>query len=739
MTWTIRNGSDVLFHCQVVDFSTVRYNRGEVIADHICPQRGRLGEITESNSGYPIFLLSLSSLATSQLATTVNRESDMMTTRAEQRKRQKNNPPTDDLEINQDNEISSDEDSSTISQPQSQDRTRDMSNHPDEKFFGRASEVFTCKVSLPAVVLVIAVGFYIRNVENHYEHKFAELMQYENYLEKLKTLSEKVPSLDNRLSELKERLKPTNERIDNMQREINTANGNLKNVEMKIHSILATSSKLEVVLPIQQQKFTDITENLQKTDTDISNILKNIDSFSNETNDIKSKLKIAFQNQTSLSGLLDKTTAKAEYVNTTVSVVHKVLTEINKHLPTLENMNKSVSLIMSSYDLLLLIQRSLEENKVRLHILEVGVNKTESRLNDLKESSVSVGKGVSLAVEQQTNIEEEIKLFNENLTRLKQDMSNTGENMKNSLTKLAEDLQTSEGKILDKTSQLNTAISTTEDKIGSMVDKVDDYSGKLGHFKISVDFLSSNVSKMKPSVDYADSKVRELEIVVTDLQSQNTGLFQPINVCVVLAFILIAALFYMTYYRYDNDGTHQRTESHSTPPFMPQKASSILDRIQRVPVLDNKVCVLSFYYETMNLHKQLVQSALETSRRGNNIEIIQHLVRKHEDIPNIPGARYIFVFVDFNTRNVILETEEDLGDKKVTTVKAAQKIGADVFVTYFRDQESNQLHPGNLFNQKLSAFTSHPVLKELGNKQRCFSVYETFNNTQKESIVRSIK
>lgn len=76
------------------------------------------------------------------------RESDIMTTRAEQRKRQKNNPPTDDLEINQDNEISSDEDSSTISQPQSQDRTRDMSNHPDEKFFGRASEVFTCKVSL---------------------------------------------------------------------------------------------------------------------------------------------------------------------------------------------------------------------------------------------------------------------------------------------------------------------------------------------------------------------------------------------------------------------------------------------------------------------------------------------------------------------------------------------------------------------------------------------------------------
>lgn len=353
----------------------------------------------------------------------------------------------------------------------------------------------------PAVVLIIAVGFYIRNVENHYEHKFAELMQYENYLEILKTLSEKVPSSDNRLSELKERLKPTNERIDDMQREINTANDNLTNVEMRIHSISATSSKLEVNLPIQQQKMTDITENLQKTDTDISNILKNIDSISNETNDIKSKLKIAFENQTSLTGLLDKTTAKAEYVNTTVSVVHIVLTEINKHLPTLKNMNKSVSLIMSSYHL---IQRSLEENKVHVHELEVGVNKTESRLNDLNESSVSVSKAVSLAVEKQTNIEKEVKLSNEDLGKLKQHISNTDENIKNRLTKLAEDLKISEGNILARTIQLDTKISKTEVEIGSMVDKVDEYSGKLGQF---------------------NSNVRELEIDVRNLQSQNTGMF----------------------------------------------------------------------------------------------------------------------------------------------------------------------------------------------------------------------
>ncbi|CAG2198940.1 unnamed protein product [Mytilus edulis] len=112
------------------------------------------------------------------------------------------------------------------------------------------------------------------------------------------------------------------------------------------------------------------------------------------------------------------------------------------------------------------------------------------------------------------------------------------------------------------------------------------------------------------------------------------------------------------------------------------KSQSILDRIHRVPVLDNK---------------------------------------RNEDILTIPSARYIFVFVDFNERNVILENPgQDLGDKKLVTVQAAQKIGADVFVTYVRDRGSNQLLPGNLYNQELSAFTSHFSLKGIGTQPEMF-------------------
>jgi hypothetical protein len=112
-----------------------------------------------------------------------------------------------------------------------------------------------------------------------------------------------------------------------------------------------------------------------------------------------------------------------------------------------------------------------------------------------------------------------------------------------------------------------------------------------------------------------------------------------------------------------------------------QRPSNISDQIYRNPVLANKICILSFYAETQPLHSSLVTSAVELSRRGKTMQIIPHLVRRHEDIPNIPLARYIFIFVDFNERNVILEKpDQNLGDKKVVTVNSAQKLGGMYFL-----------------------------------------------------------
>ncbi|XP_064618365.1 uncharacterized protein LOC135482357 [Liolophura sinensis] len=62
------------------------------------------------------------------------------------------------------------------------------------------------------------------------------------------------------------------------------------------------------------------------------------------------------------------------------------------------------------------------------------------------------------------------------------------------------------------------------------------------------------------------------------------------------------------------------------------------------------------------------------------------------------------VFVDFNERNVILEQPGLLqGELKTKTVQHLLQTGADVFVIYTGDNESENLPKGALYNTSLSS------------------------------------
>jgi hypothetical protein len=99
----------------------------------------------------------------------------------------------------------------------------------------------------------------------------------------------------------------------------------------------------------------------------------------------------------------------------------------------------------------------------------------------------------------------------------------------------------------------------------------------------------------------------------------------------------------------------------------------ILDQVHGVQ-LSRNICIISFYTETQILHQKLVKSAVHV-----DIPIKSFLMGNPEtEITCIPRSKFIFIFVDFNERNVILENpEQDLGDRKSITVEAAQKMGGN--------------------------------------------------------------
>ncbi|XP_063416647.1 uncharacterized protein LOC134698897 [Mytilus trossulus] len=165
------------------------------------------------------------------------------------------------------------------------------------------------------------------------------------------------------------------------------------------------------------------------------------------------------------------------------------------------------------------------------------------------------------------------------------------------------------------------------------------------------------------------------------------------------------------------------------------RRTNILDKICSGN-LEESICILSFYEETQDMHRSMLTSALQHKDFPMKPFLLQ---LADPDALSIPRCRFVFVFVDFNERNVILETPgQDLGDKKVVTVRACQKMGADVFVIYTRDRDSSHLGDGKLYNKDLSAFTKHDLLKELTAKNRGLSVNDTFSSYQKSHIRRIV-
>ncbi|XP_071115748.1 uncharacterized protein [Haliotis cracherodii] len=147
--------------------------------------------------------------------------------------------------------------------------------------------------------------------------------------------------------------------------------------------------------------------------------------------------------------------------------------------------------------------------------------------------------------------------------------------------------------------------------------------------------------------------------------------------------------------------------------------------------MEDSVCVVAFHTETEGGHADQTRSVFESVQQPCPT-IHSRVIRRHEDITQLPGSRVFLVFVDFNERNVILEDPtKGLGDLRVTTVRCLWRFGADVTVIYCGDQGSVNLDT-RLFNQGLGSIHRQQELTQLKNDDRILSIYSDFSNTQRQ-------
>ncbi|XP_061165095.1 putative leucine-rich repeat-containing protein DDB_G0290503 [Saccostrea echinata] len=154
--------------------------------------------------------------------------------------------------------------------------------------------------------------------------------------------------------------------------------------------------------------------------------------------------------------------------------------------------------------------------------------------------------------------------------------------------------------------------------------------------------------------------------------------------------------------------------------------SEIVEGISRQN-LEPGINVISFTSSTQQFHKNLIDAV----PKPTSTQIHSCLIHRSSDIPHTTPSKVVFIFVDFNERNIILEDPEtEIGDLRRLTTQGLLNMGCDVFVIYVKDRGSQDLPRDQLYSPRLYSVERHPILHKLKEKHRVLSLYDRFHPHQ---------
>nr|XP_022320299.1 uncharacterized protein LOC111122713 [Crassostrea virginica] len=164
--------------------------------------------------------------------------------------------------------------------------------------------------------------------------------------------------------------------------------------------------------------------------------------------------------------------------------------------------------------------------------------------------------------------------------------------------------------------------------------------------------------------------------------------------------------------------------------------SAIIEKLKRKG-LKNGMSIIYFDSSTKDFyHMVLMEVPVFKSLKMDDFCLIQSF----NDLEDVEPHKLVFIFVEYNDRNIILEDENvEIGDLRNQVTKAFISFGCDVFVVYCKDNGSRDLPPNSLYNTRLKSIEKHPVLSMLSNKKRVMSINDRFNSNQADHLKENVK
>ncbi|KAK3585118.1 hypothetical protein CHS0354_004310 [Potamilus streckersoni] len=337
--------------------------------------------------------------------------------------------------------------------------------------------------------------------------------------------------------------------------------------------------------------------------------------------------------------------------------------------------------------------------------------------------------------------EETKKIFQDEVLKLKTEVDVKVDELKEKQEKESQWLEKKNAEMVWKMSKLQSTVQNLKVNFVRLSEFNDKNNNEVA-MKLSQQ--KEILTGMKQSEETLGNWVKHIANETTVLNNSTDYIMENIfhkGSMIVVIMINTSLVVMVIIYLYLTRGTHRYINQNvdieqvhvgvSWNPSPYSTAGRILSKVRTDLRLEKKLCIISFYDDTHPLHMRMTQSFTQQL----NQQLVEFIIRRHEDILEIPKVFLYFLFVDFNERNVIIEDPTlGLGDLRLTTVQAIQKMSGRIVILYVKDPNSKQLDCSKLYNKNLASVTTQRELSALNRISRFISSYESLTDFQKAHL-----
>nr|XP_022328121.1 uncharacterized protein LOC111127307 [Crassostrea virginica] len=322
---------------------------------------------------------------------------------------------------------------------------------------------------------------------------------------------------------------------------------------------------------------------------------------------------------------------------------------------------------------------------------------------------------------QLNGIQEQMKTLKEDTDKAKSVLETQNKSMVESLENLQNQIKHMENnmtKMMEKVKEVETQIKAVQNDATKT-------NEKIKKMEIQMKTLQNGMTKTNERVVGVDG---QLNVFYEELKENSiyiVGCFLVIVICIFVGGHTLLA-----------SRPHPKNKITGTGAQRSIPRSDIIGKLKRKG-LKNGISIIYFDSSSKDYcYKVLMEVTIFKSLKMDDFCRIQSF----NDLIDVEPHKFVFIFVEFNHRSIILEDENEvIGDLKNQITKVLISLGCDVFVVYCKDKGSRDLPPNSLYNTRLKTIEKHPVLSTLNKKKRVMSIYDSFHSYQVENIKEYVK